>query len=106
MAAVKAETGKINVSARQEFAAVDKGFTAFRRDDVLFANIPPCMENGKMAVVPAVHGGLGFGSTELHALGSARGIDPKYICFHVASARFRADAEPNMEQFRGSLAAL
>ena len=96
MPAVEAETGAIDVSAIRQFGAVKKGYTSFREGDVLFAKITPCMENGKMAVVPAVINGLGFGSTEFHVLRPHDGITAEYIYYYVSSLRFRYDAEHNM----------
>ncbi len=96
MPAVEAETGKINVSMRRPFADVEKGYTGFKQGDVLFAKITPCMENGKMAVVPNVHGGLAFGSTEFHVLRPSDGVLAKYLYYFVSSKCFRADAEHNM----------
>ena len=96
MPAVGAESGKIDVSARRRFSEVEKGYTGFKQGDVLFAKITPCMENGKMAVVPEVHGGLGFGSTEFHVLRPTDGIVAEYVYYFVSSKRFRADAEHHM----------
>src|SRR5690242_7358536 len=61
MAAMEAATGIVDVSATRPLGEVKKGFTPFVQNDVLFAKITPCMENGKMAVVPPVKNGLGFG---------------------------------------------
>ena len=96
MPAVEAESGGINVSATRTFGEVKKGYTPFREGDVLFAKITPCMENGKMAVVPAVHNGLGFGSTEFHVLRAATDISPQYVYYFVSSRAFRQVAEHNM----------
>ena len=96
MPAVEAETGGIEVSATRRFEEVKKGYTPFREGDVLFAKITPCMENGKMAVVPALRNGLGFGSTEFHVLRAKDGIAPEYLYYFVSSKRFRVDAEHNM----------
>lgn len=96
MPAVEAESGKIDVSAKRRFSEVEKGYTGFKENDVLFAKITPCMENGKMAVVPEVHGGLGFGSTEFHVLRPPEGIVPKYLYYFVSSKSFRMNAEHNM----------
>ncbi|HET8759968.1 MAG TPA: restriction endonuclease subunit S, partial [Nitrospiria bacterium] len=52
MAAVGAGDGAIDISNARPFKEVKKGFTPFQEGDVLFAKITPCMENGKMAVVP------------------------------------------------------
>jgi len=96
MSAVEAGTGRIDISDIREFGTVKKGYTAFREGDVLFAKITPCVENGKMAVVPAVKNALGFGSTEFHVLRPNCGISAEYIYYFVSSQRFRYDAEHNM----------
>jgi len=96
MPAVEAESGQIDVAEIKIFAAVKKGYTAFQENDVLFAKITPCMENGKMAIVPRVVNNVGFGSTEFHVLRSYSGISPKYIYYYVSSKLFRAEAEHNM----------
>jgi type I restriction enzyme, S subunit len=96
MPAVQATTGEINVTETRQFGQVKKGYTAFRQGDVLFAKITPCMENGKMAIVPKVCNDLAFGSTEFHVLRARSGINAHYIYHFVSSQRFRYDAEHNM----------
>lgn len=96
MPAVETETGKINVSEIKKFGTVKKGFTHFQERDVLFAKITPCMENGKMAIVPKLTGDLGFGSTEFHVLRSREEIEPEYIYYFISSQAYRYDAEHNM----------
>ena len=96
MAAVGAGDGSIDVSVTRPYADVQKGFTSFKEGDVLFAKITPCMENGKMAVVPEVTGGHGFGSTEFHVLRPRKGIEAGYLYYFVSSKKFRVDAEHNM----------
>lgn len=96
MPAVDADTGRIDVSTHRKFAEVRKGYTGFLEGDVLFAKITPCMENGKMAVVPALKNDLGFGSTEFHVLRPAGGTSPDYLYYFVSSKAFRIEAERNM----------
>lgn len=96
MPAVEAETGAIDVSETRRFAKVKTGYTPFEANDVLFAKITPCMENGKMAVVPELPCNLGFGSTEFHVLRSPEGVLPKFVYHRVSSLGFRYDAEHNM----------
>jgi type I restriction enzyme S subunit len=96
MAAVGARDGSIDVSDTRPYSAVQKGFTTFKESDVLFAKITPCMENGKMAVVPGVRSGYGFGSTEFHVLRPYTGVESDYLYFFVSSKQFRMDAEHNM----------
>jgi type I restriction enzyme S subunit len=54
------------------------------------------MENGKMAVVPKLSNGLGFGSTEFHVLRPHEGIDSRYIYYFVSSQSFRREAAHRM----------
>ena len=96
MSAVEAESGVIDVSELKTFKEVKKGYTPFKGGDVLFAKITPCMENGKMGVVPHLENDLGFGSTEFHVLRCLEGISPQYVYYFVSSQSFRAEAERNM----------
>ena len=96
MPAVAAGTGEIDVSGTRKFSEVKKGYTPFREGDVLFAKITPCMENGKMAVVPALTNDLGFGSTEFHVLRPQEGISAEYVYYYVSGKTFRREAEHNM----------
>ena len=96
MPAVEAGTGKIDVSETRSFGVVRKGYTPFRKDDILFAKITPCMENGKMAIVPDLASEYGFGSTEFHVLRPANGVDPRIIYHAVSNRAFRFHAEHNM----------
>lgn len=96
MPAVDAERGMIDASQIRKFGEVKKGYTPFRKDDVLFAKITPCMENGKMAVAPELHNQIGFGSTEFHVIRAYQGIEPRWLYYFISSKRFRSDAEHNM----------
>jgi len=96
MPAVSAGSGQIDVSGSRLFATVKKGFTAFAEGDVLFAKITPCMENGKMAVVPEVQNGYGFGSTEFHVLRPKTSVLSQYVYYFVSSKQFLGEAERYM----------
>jgi hypothetical protein len=96
MAAVEAGSGRMEVSQMKRFAAVKKGYTPFKEGDVLFAKITPCMENGKMAVVPKLKTDIGFGSTEFHVLRLHDGVDPRYVYHFVSSQSFRREAAQRM----------
>ena len=96
MATVEAGSGRMEVSQTKHFSTVKKGYTPFKESDVLFAKITPCMENGKMAVVPKLTNGLGFGSTEFHILRPRQGIDPHYVYYFVSSQNFRREAAHRM----------
>lgn len=44
------------------------GYTKFKENDLIWARITPCMQNGKSAVVRDLRNGFGYGSTEFHVL--------------------------------------
>ena len=96
MSAVEAGTGAMNVKTTRPLCDVRKGYTPFRPGDVLFAKITPSMENGKMAVVPALRNDLGFGSTEFHVLRPYGEMCPKFLYYFTSSERFRRDAAHHM----------
>ena len=91
------ESGEIDPSEVRVYDAVKTGFTYFAENDVLFAKITPCMENGKGAVAKGLHNGIGFGSTEFHVLRPVQGkTDPYWIYTLTAFPEFRSDAASNM----------
>jgi len=62
------ESGGIVSSVDIPFEKVSAGFTRFAENDVIFAKITPCMENGKGALATNLTNGIGCGSTEFHVL--------------------------------------
>ena len=50
------------------YEKVKKGFTVFRRNDLIWAKITPCMQNGKSCIVDEMPTEIGFGSTEFHVI--------------------------------------
>lgn len=91
------ENGGIDASDIRTYDEVKKGFTYFAENDVLFAKITPCMENGKGAVAKSLMNGIGFGSTEFHVLRPIDNISNPYWIYIITSFKtFRKDAEANM----------
>lgn len=62
------EHGQIDAKEHKPYREVKTGYTHFEENDVLFAKITPCMENGKGAVAKDLINGVGAGSTEFHVL--------------------------------------
>ena len=103
MARVAEEFGGIDVTEQRPFATIKRGYTQFQPGDVLFAKITPCMENGKIAIVPEIQPPLGYGSTEFFVMRPrAGGIGP-WIAYCVARSRFRELARENMQGAVGQL---
>lgn len=74
----------------------NKGLTPFQENDILFAKITPCMENGKGAIARGLINGGGLGSTEFHVLRPKAASD-LYFCYYLTmSKRFRKSAEKQM----------
>lgn len=66
-----------------------KGYTKFKENDIAWAKITPCMENGKSFIANGLENGYGIGSTEFHIIRniSANILDNRFL-FHI----LRSDA--------------
>jgi type I restriction enzyme, S subunit len=99
MASVDEVKGAIKQPQHRQYGEVAKGYTPFRENDVLFAKITPCMENGKAAIARDLRGGLGFGSTEFHVLRPTSNLLPEWVFAFVRQPSFRSAAKAH---FTGS----
>ncbi len=94
---VVSEDGYLVDMTDEEYGKVKKGFTYFENNDVLFAKITPCMENGKGAIVHGLTNGIGMGSTEFHVLRPINGISsPYWLLALTRMPIFRERAAKNM----------
>ena len=87
----------IDVSGRRPLSSIKRGYTQFRPGDVLFAKITPCMENGKIAIVPEIRPPLGYGSTEFFVMRSRTDGIGRWIAYCVARSSFRQLARESMQ---------
>lgn len=91
------EDGYLVDMTDEEYGKVKKGFTYFENNDVLFAKITPCTENGKGAIVHGLTNGIGMGSTEFHVLRPINGISsPYWLLALTRMPIFRERAAKNM----------
>lgn len=90
------ENGNIDTSIIKEYCDVKKGFTYFAENDILFAKITPCMENGKGAVAVGLKNKVGFGSTEFHVLRPKENINSVWLYTLTSMKSFRIEAERKM----------
>lgn len=65
MANISDEYGEI---IDKECKKLQNNYTRFQENDLLWAKITPCMQNGKSAIANDLENGFGFGSTEFHIL--------------------------------------
>ena len=80
----------------EKFKDLQKGYTQFIKNDILFAKITPCMENGKTAIISDLKEKIGYGSTEFHILRSTKIINNKLLYNFLKQKGFREDARYNM----------
>lgn len=77
-----------------------QGYTKFKDNDVIFAKITPCMQNGKCAVVKDLKQGYGMGSTEFHVFRAiSDDVIPEYLHSLLRTKMLRKAA---MNYFTGS----
>lgn len=92
MAAVDKKTGTVAKSQIVPYSKVSKGYTYFEEDDVLFAKITPCMQNGKHIIARDLIDGIGFGTTEFHVLRPNSAVLSEWIHYFIRQPRFLQEA--------------
>lgn len=100
MSAVDEYTGTISFPETRPFIEVKSGYTYFKENDILFAKITPCMENGKTAIARNLIDNIGFGSTEFHVLRPECRVIPEWIHLFLRRESFRKECE---KHFRGAV---
>ena len=95
------ENGGINLDVIRNKEDVSTGYTLFFDGDVVVAKITPCFENCKGAMVSGLHGGVGFGTTELHVLSAAERLDAGFLFYLTISHSFRIQGEAAMKGAAG-----
>lgn len=95
MGSVSELSGKIDTTAVRPAVDLRSGYTKFATGDVIFAKITPCMENGKMAIIPDLPFGMGAGSTEFHVL-EPQEVTAEFLFYWLSQQWFRDVAEANM----------
>lgn len=96
MKAVSDKFGIIDNIETKPFGKIKNGYTSFKENDVLFAKITPCMENGKAAIARNLINGFGYGTTEFFVLRCSNMVSNMFLYYLVRSQSFRDSAKPNM----------
>lgn len=103
MRVVEEETGIINLSIIKKYKDVKRGYTSILENDVIFAKITPCMENGKIAIAENLKNNIAFGSTEFHVVRLNKDLLRKYYFFFLVRRETRKDAQSKMGGSAGQL---
>ena len=89
-------TGFVDYSQTISVSSI-KSYSVFKNDDVLFAKITPCMENGKGAIVSNLLNGYGAGSTEFIVLRPhLEQITREWLFYFLSQKAFRLQCQGNM----------
>lgn len=96
MSNVDEVAGEIRNFDLRKYAEVSSGYTAFQTNDVIFAKITPCMENGNCVLVPELTHGYGFGSTEFIVFRANKKFLPEYLFYVLRNKELRKICETFM----------
>jgi len=104
MRCVEAETGKIESHVTKQYHEVSKGYHYCQNDDILFAKITPCMENGKIALANHLTNGMGFATTEVYVIRlNSDDLLPKFYLWYLMQPGLRHRARQTMSGSAGQL---
>lgn len=92
MASISTE-GRILKKKIKRIGDVKKDYIYFADNDVIFAKITPCMENGKGAFASNLENGIGFGSTEFFIFRSKGEYSSKLLFYYLQSKKLRSEAK-------------
>ena len=85
--------------AEKLLSEVTSSYTYFEDNDVLFAKVMPCFENGKAGIAKGLINGIGFGSSEFYVLRSSDQVLPEFLYFCINHPFFR---DPAVAQMTGT----
>jgi type I restriction enzyme S subunit len=100
MEAVDDVTGTITDALSRPYAEVKKGYTVFAENDIIFAKVSPCMQNGKHAISRGLLNRLGFGSTEFHVVRPGPSITSEWIHYFL---RQKVTLDAAIKTFNGAV---
>jgi type I restriction enzyme, S subunit len=75
---------------------VFKSYQYFEDNDVVFAKITPCFENGKLGIMRNLTNGIGFGSSEFVVLRSKSETRSDFVYYCLLDDVFRKNGAENM----------
>ena len=104
MRCIETGTGKIKSGMIKQYHEVSKGHNYFQNNDILFAKITPCMENGKIALASNLTNGIGFATTEVYVVRLKNNqLLPKFYLWYLMQSSVRSAARLTMSGTAGQL---
>lgn len=77
------------------------GYTYFADNDVLFAKVTPCFENGKAGIAKDLKNKIGFGSSEFFVLRANEKVLPIWLYLNIKSLKFSVEGKSQMSGTSG-----
>lgn len=94
--------GKIKKYNFRKLFEVSSGYTAFKNDDVIFAKITPCMENGNCVIIKDLRFDIAFGSTEFIVFrADQKQVTLDFLHLSLRNKQLRLVCEQNMKGSAG-----
>lgn len=103
MKLIEEKTGFMDASFVRKYEEVKSGYTKFIEDDVVFAKITPCMENGKIAIAKNLCNGIGCGTTELHVFRPVVKDTNSFLFYFLLQKEIREIAKNRFQGTSGHL---
>ncbi|HEM7461887.1 TPA: restriction endonuclease subunit S [Enterobacter hormaechei] len=76
---------------------IGKSYTNFKNDDVIFAKVTPCFENGKAAIVKDMPNNIGAGSSEFYVIRARNHeIPASYLLGIIKTRKFMQEGAGSM----------
>jgi type I restriction enzyme M protein len=94
---------EISFSPKEEklLSEVITGYTYFADNDVLFAKVTPCFENGKAGIAKDLKNKIGFGSSEFFVLRANEKVLPIWLYLNIKSLKFSVEGKSQMSGTSG-----
>lgn len=94
--------GKIKKYNFRKLFEVSSGYTAFKNNDVIFAKITPCMENGNCVIIKDLRFDIAFGSTEFIVFrADQKQVTLDFLHLSLRNKQLRLVCEQNMKGSAG-----
>ncbi|MGF9660648.1 restriction endonuclease subunit S [Arthrobacter crystallopoietes] len=90
------ENGSFDATATRRVGDVLTGYSFFENDDIVYAKVTPCFENGKAAVLDGLVEKVGFGTTEVTVVRAKDSVDTKFLFYVLIEDRFKQFGKAEM----------